>query len=59
EKHQPLLGLHGHIHEGKGVSHIGRTLCINPGSSYEEGTLLGTVIDLDKGKIVRYMLTTG
>ena len=59
EKYQPLLGLHGHIHEGKGISRIGRTLCVNPGSSYEEGTLLGAVIDLDKGKIARYMLTTG
>ncbi|MBS7655092.1 metallophosphoesterase [Candidatus Bathyarchaeota archaeon] len=59
EKYQPLLGLHGHIHEGKGFSRIGRTLCINPGSSYEEGTLLGAIIDLDKGKIVRHMLATG
>jgi Icc-related predicted phosphoesterase len=59
EKYQPLLGLHGHIHEGKGFSRIGRTLCVNPGSSYEEGTLLGAIIDLDKGKIVRHMLTTG
>jgi Icc-related predicted phosphoesterase len=59
ERYQPLLGLHGHIHEGKGISRIGRTLCVNPGSSYEEGTLLGTIIDLDKGKIARYMLTTG
>ena len=36
EKYQPLLGLHGHIHEGKGSRKIKRTLCINPGSMYEQ-----------------------
>ena len=38
QKHQPLLGLHGHIHEGRGATRIGKTLCINPGSMYEQGT---------------------
>ena len=37
EKHQPLLGLHGHVHESDGMSRIGRTLCINPGSAYRTG----------------------
>lgn len=59
EKYQPLLGLFGHIHEGKGTSRIGRTLCINPGSMYEQGRLLGAVITLNKGKIKSYLLTTG
>lgn len=59
EKVQPLLGLHGHIHEGRGVSHIGKTLCINPGSMYEQGTLLGALIKLGKNKIEDYVLTTG
>jgi hypothetical protein len=58
EKHQPLLGLHGHIHEGRGVFKLGRTLCINPSSEYTEGVLRGVVIDLsDKG--VGYLLTSG
>jgi hypothetical protein len=39
EKYQPLLGLHGHIHESKGYDKIGRTLVINPGSEYNEGIL--------------------
>ena len=39
EKHQPLLGIHGHIHESRGFVKIGRTLCINPGSEYGEGIL--------------------
>ena len=59
QKHQPLLGLHGHIHEGRGTTRIGKTLCINPGSMYEQGTLLGTIVKLGKGKIENYVLTSG
>ncbi len=59
EKTQPLLGLHGHIHEGRGATRIGRTLCINPGSMYEQGTLLGTIVKLGKNKVEDYVLTTG
>jgi len=60
EEHQPCLGLHGHIHEAKGTTRIGRTLCINPGSSYEQGQLLGAVVDLDgKKKVSRFILTSG
>jgi uncharacterized protein len=57
---QPTLALHGHIHEAKGNTRIGRTLCINPGSSYEQGQLLGAVVNLDGGKKVkRFVLTSG
>ena len=59
EKYQPLLGLHGHIHEGKGTTRLGRTLCVNPGSMYEQGRLLGTLIKLDRDKVKNYILTTG
>ena len=59
QKNQPLLGLHGHIHEGRGATRIGKTLCINPGSMYEQGTLLGTLVKLGKNKIESYVLTTG
>lgn len=59
EETQPLLGLHGHIHEGRGATRIGKTLCINPGSMYEQGTLLGAIVKLGKGKIENYVLTTG
>jgi len=48
EKYQPLLGLHGHIHESAGVEYIGRTLCVNPGSAYIQGMLNAFVIDLPK-----------
>jgi Icc-related predicted phosphoesterase len=60
ERHQPALSLHGHIHEGRGNCRIGRTLCINPGSSYEQGELLGAVVDVEGGKKVkRFVLTSG
>ena len=59
EEHQPLLGLHGHIHEGRGTSRIGKTLCVNPGSMYEQGTLLGAIINLGNGKIENHVLTSG
>ncbi len=60
EEGQPTLALHGHIHEARGNTRLGRTLCINPGSSYEQGQLLGAVVDLDGGKKVkRFVLTSG
>ena len=59
EKFQPLLGLHGHIHEGRGASRIGKTLCINPGSMYEQGVLQGAIVKLGKNKIESYVLTQG
>ena len=60
EEFQPSLSLHGHIHEARGSARLGRTLCINPGSSYEQGQLLGAVIDLEGGKKVkRFVLTSG
>ncbi|HEY5112770.1 MAG TPA: metallophosphoesterase [Coriobacteriia bacterium] len=60
EQVQPILSLHGHIHESRAAIRIGRTLAINPGSSYVEGTLSGCIIELDgKKKLKRYRLTSG
>lgn len=59
EKYQPLLGLHGHIHESRGFIRIGRTLCLNPGSEYTEGMLRGVVVDLDEKGVSNYLLTVG
>jgi len=60
-KHQPMLSLHGHIHESRGVKRMGRTLSINPGSVYGDGVLQGAVLDLNakKGKVARYLLVNG
>lgn len=59
DKYQPLLGLHGHIHEAKGTRKYKKTLCVNPGSMYEQGMLNGAVIELKPQKIGNYLLTTG
>ena len=60
EKRQPLLSLHGHIHESKGAVKIGKTLSINPGSAYEEGMLMGAIIQLDPAKGIKsYQLVNG
>ncbi len=59
DKYQPLLGLHGHIHEGKGTRKYKKTLCINPGSMYEQGILHGAVVELKPQKVGNYLLTTG
>ncbi len=60
ERHQPLLSLHGHIHESKGAIKIGKTLSINPGSAYEEGMLMGAIIQLDPKKGIKsYQLVNG
>ena len=59
QKHQPLLGLHGHIHESKGTFKIGRTLCLNPGSEYAERVLRGLLLDIDGDRVRDFMFTSG
>lgn len=59
ERHQPLLSLHGHIHESRGAVRIGRTLSINPGSEYSEGVVRGVLINLRAGKILSYQFVSG
>lgn len=59
ERHQPLLALHGHIHESRGAVEIGRTLCVNPGSAYGEGVLDGVVVEFDGNEISSYQLVSG
>jgi Icc-related predicted phosphoesterase len=59
ERFQPLLGLHGHIHEAKGAVYINRTLCINPGSEYGEGILRGAIVEIQDDRKPSYMFTSG
>jgi Icc-related predicted phosphoesterase len=60
DRYQPLLSLHGHIHESKGAVKLGKTLSINPGSAYEEGILMAAIITLDAKKGVKsYQLVNG
>jgi len=59
-RHQPMLSLHGHIHESRGEARIGRTLALNPGSEYSEGVLRGVIVTLSPKKGVRgYQLVAG
>ena len=53
EKYQPLLALHGHIHESSGYVKIGRTYCVNPGSEYGEGILRAYLVEVDGKKVKR------
>ncbi|MGQ9585644.1 MAG: metallophosphoesterase family protein [Anaerolineae bacterium] len=59
EKYQPLLGLHGHIHESPGYVKIGRTECLNPGSEYGEGIFKGYLVEIDGAKITRLQRVEG
>jgi Icc-related predicted phosphoesterase len=59
-KYQPVVGLHGHIHESRGAQKIGRTMCLNPGSDYTADVLRGVIVDLAaNGSLVDFLLTTG
>jgi len=53
ERHQPLLGLHGHIHESRGLAKVGRTTVFNPGSEYSDGVLRGLIVTVEAGKGIR------
>jgi len=59
EKYQPLLGMHGHIHECRGWMKIGRTQCMNPGSEYTEGILSAYLIEIDGEKIKKLQRVEG
>ncbi len=59
ERHQPMLGLHGHIHESQAAAKIGRTVCVNPGSEYGEGILRGCLMTIADGKVASYQMTAG
>lgn len=58
ESAQPLLGLHGHVHESRGAKQLGKTLCLNPGSEYSEGILHGALVSIAKDKVVGHQLIT-
>jgi uncharacterized protein len=59
ERFEPLLGVHGHIHESGGERKIGRTLCINPGSEANHGILRGYLVDVGPDGIERAMRVEG
>jgi Icc-related predicted phosphoesterase len=58
-RYQPLVALHGHIHESMGRFRLGKTQCFNPGSEYVQGTLNGWIVSLKGGKLAGYQHTSG
>jgi uncharacterized protein len=59
EEYQPLVALHGHIHESRGAAHIGRTLCINSGSEYNSGRIHGVIVELASDRVVKHQFVVG
>jgi Icc-related predicted phosphoesterase len=56
---QPMLSLHGHIHESPGHVRIRRTLAINAGSEYAEGIMKAAIINLENGSVKGHLLISG
>lgn len=56
---QPLVGLHGHIHETKNAAKLKRTVCVDPGSEYSSGSLRGAIVNLERDRVLSYQFTTG
>jgi uncharacterized protein len=59
EEYQPLLALHGHIHESRGAATIGRTLAINSGSEYATGRIHGVIVKLSDDAVLSHQFTIG
>ena len=59
EKYQPLVSLHGHIHESAGTRKIGTTVAINPGSEYADGTLKATLVSIKGLKVLGHQFING
>jgi len=59
ERVQPLVGLHGHVHDSRGACKLGRTLCINPGSDYPHGILRGVILSIKNGKVKGWTMSNG
>jgi Icc-related predicted phosphoesterase len=59
ERYQPLVSLHGHVHESAGFRRIGATLAVNPGSDYGTGALNGALVTIAGGKLKSHQLVRG
>ncbi len=59
EEVQPLLALHGHIHESRGEVQIGGTLALNTGSEYNSGHIHGAVVTLDGATVRKHQFVVG
>ena len=53
-RHQPILSLHGHVHESRGSAKIGRCVSLNPGSEYNTGVLRGVLVTLSEDAVLSH-----
>jgi Icc-related predicted phosphoesterase len=51
----PLAAFTGHVHEGKGVAMVGKTVVFNPGSDYSAGILQAFVVEVGPAGVETYM----
>ncbi len=60
KRHQPVVGLHGHIHESRAAQKIGSSMCLNPGSDYTADVLRGAIVDIaEDGSYIDFLFTAG
>jgi Icc-related predicted phosphoesterase len=59
ERYQPLVSLHGHVHESAGFRRIGTTMAVNPGSDYGTGALNGAIVTLAGDRLKAHQLVRG
>ena len=57
--YSPVLAVHGHIHESRGETRIGRTLVVNPGSEYNTGRIHGLVARFAGDELTSHQLVVG
>jgi Icc-related predicted phosphoesterase len=59
ERYQPVVSVHGHIHESRGHARIGKTLALNSGSQYNSGRIHGAVVQLRGAEVMSHQFTIG
>ena len=59
ERYQPVVSLHGHIHESRGEARLGRTLALNSGSEYNSGQIHGVVVELASDRVLSHRFVVG
>lgn len=57
EARQPLVAFHGHIHDARGAEWVGKTLCVNPGSKFQDCVLQGARVKIEDGHVRSCVLT--
>lgn len=59
QQYHPVVGLHGHIHESRGIQRFDGSPALNPGSEYSEGILRGAIVTISDGAMKGVQFTSG